>query len=158
MVNKKKKKFEKVIAQNRRARFNFELTRKFEAGISFEGWEVKSIRLGKAQIAESYVLLKDKEAWLIGCYISPLANSNQENDPTRTRKLLLNKKELAEIFKSTQQKGLTCIPTKLFWKKNLIKCEIALAKGKQKQDKRQSIKLRDWDRQKARELRNRTKS
>lgn len=158
MVNKKKKKFEKVIAQNRRARFNFELTQKFEAGISFEGWEVKSIRLGKAQIAESYVLLKDKEAWLIGCYISPLANSNQENDATRTRKLLLNKKELAEIFKSTQQKGLTCIPTKLFWKKNLIKCEIALAKGKQKQDKRQSIKSRDWDRQKARELRNRTKS
>lgn len=146
-----------MIAENRRARFNFELTNRFEAGLSLEGWEVRSMRLGKAQIAEAYVLLKDSEAWLIGSYINPL-NANQIQDPTRSKKLLLNKKELAEIFKSTQQKGLTCIPTKLFWKKNLIKCEIALAKGKQKQDKRQSIKSRDWDRQKARELRNRTKS
>jgi len=78
-VNKKKKKPENVIAENRRARFNFELTNKFEAGVSLEGWEVRSIRLGKAQIAESYVLLKDSEAWLIGCHINPLANSNKEN-------------------------------------------------------------------------------
>ena len=106
-MNKKKKKPENVIAENRRARFNFELTNKFEAGVSLEGWEVRSIRLGKAQIAESYVLLKDSEAWLIGCHINPLANSNKENEPTRSRKLLLNKKELAEIFKSTQQKGQT---------------------------------------------------
>ena len=129
-MNKKKKKPENVIAENRRARFNFELTNKFEAGVSLEGWEVRSIRLGKAQIAESYVLLKDSEAWLIGCHINPLANSNKENEPTRSRKLLLNKKELAEIFKSTQQKGQTCVPTKLFWKNNLVKCEIALATGK----------------------------
>ena len=156
-MNKKKKKPENVIAENRRARFNFELTNKFEAGISLEGWEVRSIRLGKAQIAESYVLLKDSEAWLIGCHINPLSSSNQENDPTRSRKLLLNKKELAEIFKSTQQKGQTCVPTKLFWKNNLVKCEIALAIGKQTRDKRQTIKARDWDRQKARTLRSRNK-
>ena len=156
-MNKKKKKPENVIAENRRARFNFELTNKFEAGVSLEGWEVRSIRLGKAQIAESYVLLKDSEAWLIGCHINPLSSSNQENDPTRSRKLLLNKKELAEIFKSTQQKGQTCVPTKLFWKNNLVKCEIALAIGKQTRDKRQTIKARDWDRQKARTLRSRNK-
>lgn len=156
-MNKKKKKPENVIAENRRARFNFELTNKFEAGVSLEGWEVRSIRLGKAQIAESYVLLKDSEAWLIGCHINPLSSSNQENDPTRSRKLLLNKKELAEIFKSTQQKGQTCVPTKLFWKNNLVKCEIALAVGKQTRDKRQTIKARDWDRQKARTLRSRNK-
>ena len=156
-MNKKKKKPENVIAENRRARFNFELTNKFEAGVSLEGWEVRSIRLGKAQIAESYVLLKDSEAWLIGCHINPLSSSNQENDPTRSRKLLLNKKELAEILKSTQQKGQTCVPTKLFWKNNLVKCEIALAIGKQTRDKRQTIKARDWDRQKARTLRSRNK-
>lgn len=156
-MNKKKKKPENVIAANRRARFNFELTNKFEAGVSLEGWEVRSIRLGKAQIAESYVLLKDGEAWLIGCHINPLSNSNQENNPTRSRKLLLNKKELAGIFKSTQQKGQTCVPTKLFWKNNLVKCEIALATGKQGRDKRQTIKARDWDRQKARTLRSRNK-
>ena len=157
-MNQKKKKPENIISENRRARFNFELTNKFEAGVSLEGWEVRSIRLGKAQIAESYVLLKDSEAWLIGCHIQPLANSNKENDPTRSRKLLLNKKELAEIFKSTQQKGQTCVPTRLFWKNNLVKCEIALATGKQGRDKRQTIKARDWDRQKARELRSRNKN
>ena len=145
-----------MIAENRRARFNFELTSRFEAGLSLEGWEVRSMRLGKAQIAEAYVLLKDSEAWLIGSYINPL-NANQIQDPTRSKKLLLNKKELAEIFKSTQQKGLTCVPIKLFWKNNLVKCEIALAKGKQKKDKRETIKTRDWDRQKARELRARNK-
>ena len=156
-MNKKKKKSENIIAENRRARFNFELKNKFEAGVSLEGWEVRSIRLGKAQIAESYVLFREGEAWLIGCHINPLANSNKENDPTRSRKLLLNKKELAEIFKSTQQKGQTCVPTRLFWKNNLVKCEVALATGKQRSDKRQTIKARDWDRQKARELRGRNK-
>ena len=155
---KQKKKSINTIADNRRAGFNFELKEKYEAGVSLEGWEAKSIREDKAQIAESYVLLKDGEAWLIGCYVNPLKNSNQEMDPTRSRKLLLNKKELAEIFRATQQKGLTCIPTKLFWKKELVKCEIALASGRKSQDKRENIKSRDWDRQKAKELRERTKN
>lgn len=155
---KQKKKSVNTIADNRRAKFNFELKEKYEAGVSLEGWEAKSIRENKAQIAEAYVLLKDGEAWLIGCYINPLKNSNQEMDPTRSRKLLLNKKELSEIFRATQQKGLTCIPTKLFRKKELVKCEIALATGRKVQDKRENIKSRDWDRQKAQELRERTKN
>ena len=102
--------------------------------------------------------LKDSEAYLIGSYIDPLKNSNQEMDPTRSRKLLLNRKELNEIIKSTSQKGNTCIPTKLYWKNGLIKCEIALAIGKKSQDKRNTIKSRDWERQKAQELRERNKN
>ena len=131
--------------------------KQYEAGISLEGWEVRSLRLGKAQIAEAYVLLKDSEAWLLGSYIVPLNNNSEEQNPSRTRKLLLNKKELAEIFKATQQKGETCVPLNLFWKDNLVKCQISTAKGKKSQDKRQTIKSRDWERQKARELRTRSK-
>ena len=156
-MKKSKKKSSNFIAENRRARFDFELLKQYEAGISLEGWEVRSLRLGKAQIAEDYVLLKDSEAWLLGSYIVPLNNNSEEQNPTRTRKLLLNKKELAEIFKATQQKGETCVPLNLFWKDNLVKCQISTAKGKKSQDKRQTIKSRDWERQKARELRTRSK-
>ncbi len=156
-MKKSKKKSSNFIAENRRARFDFELLKQYEAGISLEGWEVRSLRLGKAQIAEAYVLLKDSEAWLLGSYIVPLNNNSEEQNPTRTRKLLLNKKELAEIFKATQQKGETCVPLNLFWKDNLVKCQISTAKGKKSQDKRQTIKSRDWERQKARELRTRSK-
>ena len=119
-MGKQKKKSESSISDNRKAKFNFEIADKYIAGVSLLGWETKSIRENKAQLTEAYVLLKDGEAWLIGCYIIPLKNSNIEMDPTRSRKLLLNKKELAEIFRSTQQKGQTCIPTKLFWKKDNI--------------------------------------
>ena len=156
-MKKSKKKSSNFIAENRRARFDFELLKQYEAGISLEGWEVRSLRLGKAQIAEAYVLLKDSEAWLLGSYIVPLNNNSEEQNPTRTRKLLLNKKELAEIFKATQQKGETCVPLNLFWKDNLVKCQISTAKGKKSQDKRQTIKSRDWESQKARELRTRSK-
>ena len=156
-MKKSKKKSSNFIAENRRARFDFELLKQYEAGISLEGWEVRSLRLGKAQIAEAYVLLKDSEAWLLGSYIVPLNNNSEEQNPTRTRKLLLNKKELAEIFKATQQKGETCVPLNLFWKDNLFKCQISTAKGKKSQDKRQTIKSRDWERKKARELRTRSK-
>lgn len=156
-MKKSKKKSSNFIAENRRARFDFELLKQYEAGISLEGWEVRSLRLGKAQIAEAYVLLKDSEAWLLGSYIVPLNNNSEEQNPTRTRKLLLNKKELAEIFKATQQKGETCVPLNLFWNDNLVKCQISTAKGKKSQDKRQTIKSRDWERQKARELRTRSK-
>ena len=156
-MKKSKKKSSNFIAENRRARFDFELLKQYEAGISLEGWEVRSLRLGKAQIAEAYVLLKDSEAWLLGSYIVPLNNNSEEQNPTRTRKLLLNKKELAEIFKATKQKGETCVPLNLFWKDNLVKCQISTAKVKKSQDKRQTIKSRDWERQKARELRTRSK-
>ena len=157
-MGKKKKKAENSISENRKARFDFEISNKFEAGLSLLGWETKSIRENNAQIAEAYTLLKDGEAWLIGCYIDHLKNSNLSMDPTRSRKLLLNRKELNEIIKSTSQKGSTCIPTKLYWKNGLIKCEIALAVGKKAQDKRNTIKSRDWDRQKAQELRERNKN
>ena len=156
-MKKSKKKSSNFIAENRRARFDFELLKQYEAGLSLQGWEVRSLRSGKAQIAEAYVLLKDSEAWLLGSYIVPLNNNSEEQNPTRTRKLLLNKKELAEIFKATQQKGETCVPLNLFWKDNLVKCQISTAKGKKSQDKRQTIKSRDWERQKARELRTRSK-
>jgi len=156
-VKKSKKKSSNFIAENRRARFDFELLKQYEAGLSLQGWEVRSLRLGKAQIAEAYVLLKDSEAWLLGSYIVPLNNDSGDQLATRTRKLLLNKKELAEIFKATQQKGETCVPLNLFWKNNLVKCQISTAKGKKSQDKRQTIKSRDWERQKARELRTRSK-
>ena len=156
-MKKSKKKSSNFIAENRRARFDFELLKQYEAGLSLQGWEVRSLRLGKAQIAEAYVLLKDSEAWLLGSYIVPLNNDSRDQLATRTRKLLLNKKELAEIFKATQQKGETCVPLNLFWKNNLVKCQISTAKGKKSQDKRQTIKSRDWERQKARELRTRSK-
>ena len=154
---KKRKKSENSITENRKARFDFAILKSFEAGISLLGWETKSIRQNNAQLAESYVLLKGGEAWLIGCYVDPLKNSILDMEPTRSRKLLLNKKELTEIIKSTSQKGNTCIPTKLYWKNGLIKCEIALAIGKKTQDKRNTIKSRDWERQKAKELRDRNK-
>ena len=156
-MKKSKKKSSNFISENRRARFDFELLKQYEAGLSLQGWEVRSLRLGKAQIAEAYVLLKDSEAWLLGSYIVPLNNDSGDQLATRTRKLLLNKKELAEIFKATQQKGETCVPLNLFWKNNLVKCQISTAKGKKSQDKRQTIKSRDWERQKARELRTRSK-
>ncbi len=154
---KQKKQSNNLISDNRKARFNFEITNTYEAGLSLLGWETKSIRENKAQITEAYVLLKEGEAWLIGCYINPLKNSNIDMNPTRSKKLLLNKRELAEIFRSIQQKGQTCIPTKLIWKNSLIKCEIAVAVGKKTRDKRNTIKNRDWDRQKAKELRDRNK-
>ena len=157
-MGKQKKKSDNSISDNRKARFNFEITDKYEAGLSLLGWETKSIRENNPQIAEAYTLLKDNEAYLIGSYIDPLKNSNQEMDPTRSRKLLLNRKELNEIIKSPSQKGSTCIPTKLYWKNGLIKCEIALAIGKKSQDKRNTIKSRDWERQKAKELRERNKN
>ena len=121
-----------------------------------QGWEVKSMRMGKAEIVDCYVLIKDGEAWLLGCHISPLNTVSTHNtvDPTRTRKLLLNQREIARLLDATQKQGLTCVCTKLYWSKHLIKAEICIAKGKQQHDKRQSEKERDWNQQKQRVLRN----
>ncbi|WP_372799181.1 SsrA-binding protein SmpB, partial [Litorivivens sp.] len=118
-----------------------------------------SARAGKAQITESYVLLKDGEAWLIGTQFTPLqtVSTHYVTDPTRTRKLLLHSKELGRLLEATQQKGYTCVCTALYWKKHLIKAEICLAKGKQQHDKRDTEKERDWDRQKQRVLREHNK-
>mgnify|MGYP002713208939 CR=1 FL=1 len=144
-----------TIAQNKRARHDYHIEEKFEAGLVLAGWEVKSLRAGKAQLTESYVLLKDGEAWLFGAHFTPLATASTHviADPVRSRKLLLNKKELAKLFSATAQKGHACIPLALYWKKNRVKCEIALATGKKQHDKRASEKERDWNREKRRLMR-----
>ena len=142
----------KPVIENRQAKFNYELGENFEAGISLLGWEVKSIRASRVDIKDAYVLMKKGEAWLIGMSISPLKEVTHEVDPLRTRKLLLTKSELAKIFKGTQEKGLTCLPIKIFWKDNLVKLKISLGKGKSKFDKRESIKQKEWNKEKAKNL------
>ncbi|RDE18975.1 SsrA-binding protein SmpB [Motiliproteus coralliicola] len=140
------------IVQNKRARFDYKVEERFEAGLVLTGWEVKSIRAGKVQLVDSYVWLKDGEAWLLGAYITPLqtACTHVVAEPTRPRKLLLNKRELAKLFASTEQKGHTCVAMALYWKGSRVKCEVALAKGKKEHDKRATEKDRDWGRQKQR--------
>ena len=157
---KQKKTSPGTIALNKKARHDYHIEEKFEAGLVLAGWEVKSLRAGKAQLTESYVLLKDGEAWLLGAHITPLttASTHVIADPIRTRKLLLNKKELAQLFSATEQQGRTCIPLALYWKGNHIKCEIALATGKKQHDKRASEKERDWNREKQRVMRHDAKS
>ena len=151
---KKPKAQSSTIALNKRAKFDYQLHDRFEAGLALEGWEVKSLRAGICQLMDTYVLLKGGEAFLLGCNITPLpsASSHVSADPQRTRKLLLHKKEIARLIGATQQKGQTCIPVALYWKRNRVKCEIALATGKKEHDKRATIKERDWNRDKGRLL------
>ncbi len=141
-----------TIARHKRAQHDYHLEDRYEAGLVLFGWELKSIRAGKAQLIDSYVLVREGEAWLLGANISPLqsASTHVIAEPKRTRKLLLHAKELAALFMATQQKGYTCIATRLYWKGKHVKCEIALAKGKQDHDKRESTKDREWERQKER--------
>jgi SsrA-binding protein len=159
MAKKKAQKPSNVIAQNRRARFDYELMDTFEAGVALTGWEVKSLRMGKADLADSYVLMKDGEAWLLGSHIIPLdtVSTHFVPDPTRTRKLLLHRKELARLLEATSQKGLTCVCTQLYWKSHMVKARIALAVGKKSHDKRDTEKDRDWTRQKQRIVRDNVK-
>lgn len=159
MGNKKPKIADNTIALNKRARFDYQVEESFEAGIALSGWEVKSLREGKVQITDTYVLIKDGEAWLMGANITPLqtVSTHYVADPTRTRKLLLNKKELAKIHAATQQKGMTCVCTALYWKGHLVKVKIGLARGKQTHDKRSTERERDWDRQKQRIVRENVK-
>ncbi|MDA0787877.1 MAG: SsrA-binding protein SmpB [Proteobacteria bacterium] len=135
-----------TIALNKKAKFEYHLHDRFEAGVELEGWEVKAMRAGKAQLTDTYVLLKDGEAFLLGCHITPLNTTFAQTtaDPQRTRRLLLHRRELSKLFGATQQKGQTCIPIALYWKGSRVKCEIALATGKKEFDKRATIKDRDW--------------
>ncbi|WP_148252519.1 SsrA-binding protein SmpB [Aidingimonas lacisalsi] len=144
-----------AIALNKKARFEYHIDETFEAGLSLSGWEVKSLRAGKAQLTDTYILVRNGEAWLLGSHITPLntTSTHEVADPTRTRKLLLHRKEIAKIFSRTQDKGHTCVPLKLYWKKNLVKCELALVTGKKMHDKRATEKERDWNRQRARIMR-----
>ena len=150
-----KKAGQSTIALNKRARFDYFIEERFEAGLSLEGWEVKSLRAGKVQIAESYVIIKDREAYLLGALITPLmtASTHIHPDPTRTRKLLLRREELARLIGAVERKGYTLVPTAMYWSKGRAKLEVGLAKGKQSHDKRAAIKERDWERQKGRMLR-----
>ena len=148
-----------TIALNKKALHDYSLENKFEAGIALSGWEVKSLRAGRAQLVDSYVLLKDGEAYLFGAHITPLktASTHVIADPTRTRKLLLHKRELGKLFGAVQQKGYACVALALYWKKHLIKCEIALAKGQPDLAKRAPEKKRDSDREISRVMRNKGK-
>lgn len=141
-----------TIILNRKARHDYQLGEKFEAGLVLEGWEVKSLRASKVQIRDAYILLKDGEAWLLGAVITPLATASThiKPDPQRTRKLLLNRQELNQLLGATERKGYTLIPTAMYWKRGRAKLEIALAKGKQQHDKRATEKDRDWQRDRQR--------
>ncbi len=145
----------RTIAENRRARFDYFIESRLEAGLALQGWEVKSMRAGKAQIAESYVYLKNGEAFLFGAHLSPLktASTHLVPVPDRTRKLLLNRAELDRLIGAVERKGYTLVPLELYWDKGRAKLEIGLAKGKKQHDKRATEKNRDWERDKARALR-----
>jgi len=153
-MSKKKTGGGSTIALNKKAKHEFFLEQRFEAGIALEGWEVKSLREGKVNFMDSYVLMKDGEAFLFGCHISPLSTVSTHfvPDPTRTRKLLLHRTELGRIFGAIAKKHLTCVPLALYWKNGVVKCEIALAQGKKLHDKRATEKDRDWSREKSRVL------
>jgi SsrA-binding protein len=155
-MSKSKEATSNVIAQNKKARHDYFLETFFEAGLVLEGWEVKSLRAGKAQLVDSYVVFKNGEAFLMGSHIAPLTSASTHviADPTRTRKLLLNRRELGKLAEAVAQKGLTCVAVSLKWKNHLIKCDIALAKGKKDYDKRDTVKDRDWARDKERLMKN----
>ena len=155
MTKKKSKPSSNTIALNKKARHDYFIEEKFEAGIALKGWEVKSLRAGRINLTDTYVMVKDRQAWLLGTNISPLntVSTHYVIEPTRSRKLLLNYRELKKLDDAIKQKGRTCVCTALYWKGHLVKCEIALAKGKAAYDKRMDLKERDWDRQKQRILR-----
>ena len=155
MSNKSPKKpNEKVIAVNRKARHDYSIDATFEAGLVLEGWEVKSLRAGKAQLSESYVVLRNGEAWLLGSHFSPLttASTHVDTDPARTRKLLLNRFELDRLVGAVERRGMALVPLDLHWHKGRAKLTVGIAKGKKQHDKRAAAKDRDWQRQRERLL------
>lgn len=149
-----KQKVESTIAINRKALHEYSIEERYEAGVVLEGWEIKSLRAGRVQIDQSYVIIKNNEAWLLGSQISPLltASTHINPDPQRTRKLLLHLRELNKLIGNVERKGYTLVPLKFYWKHNRVKLEIGLAKGKKLYDKRATDKERDWQRDKQRLL------
>ncbi|MBU2759896.1 SsrA-binding protein SmpB [Acidithiobacillus sulfurivorans] len=141
-----------TIALNREAKHDYFIEERFEAGIVLEGWEVKSMRAGRLNLKDSYVIVKDAELWLLGAHISPLltASTHIHPDPTRTRKLLMHREQINRMIGSVERKGFTIVPLAMYWKQGRAKTEIALVKGKQEHDKRATIKDREWQRDKAR--------
>jgi SsrA-binding protein len=147
------------IALNKRARHEYFIEETYDAGLSLQGWEVKSLRAGRAQIAEAYVLVKDGEAFLFGAHVAPLPTTSTHvvADPTRTRKLLLQRSELNRLIGAVERKGYTLVPLRMHWRNGKAKLEIGLAKGKKAHDKRATEKDRDWAREKSRLLKVRTR-
>jgi SsrA-binding protein len=154
-VSSKTDKPERLIAENRKARFEYFIEDRYEAGLQLQGWEVKAMRAGRAQLAEAYVYVRGGEAFLFGAHITPLKTTSTHvvADPVRTRKLLLNRRELDRLIGAVERSGYTIVPLDLHWKGGRAKLEMGLAKGKKQHDKRATEKDRDWQRDKARLLR-----
>lgn len=148
------------IAENRRARFDYQIEERFEAGVVLTGWEIKAIRAGQVQLSDGYVVIRDGELHLIGCRINALssASTHVKAEPDRTKKLLMHKAEIRRLIGKVEQKGFTLVPMKLYFKGGLVKAEIALAKGKAQHDKRNTEKKRDWEREKGRLMRHKVSS
>jgi SsrA-binding protein len=148
---------ERVIAVNRRARFDYFIEERLEAGLVLQGWEVKSLREGRAQVADAYVRIIGEEAWLVGAHFTPPSgmSTHVHADPTRTRKLLLHASELSKLVGKVQRAGYTLVPLDLHWTHGRAKLDVGLAKGKKQHDKRATIKAREWQREKSRVLRER---
>ena len=154
MSGKKQSSGGKTIVLNKKVRRDYFVDERFEAGISLQGWEVKSLRAGKVEIIDSYILLKDGEAYLFGALITPLSSSSAYiSEKQRNRKLLLHRVELNKIIGAVERKGFALVPTALYWKNGHVKLEIGVARGKKMHDKRETEKKRDWQRQKARLVR-----
>ncbi|MEE4216881.1 MAG: SsrA-binding protein SmpB [Xanthomonadales bacterium] len=151
-MKKQNKTPSRTIALNKRARFEYHIEDRLEAGVALEGWEVKALRAGRVQFADSYILLKDNEAFLFGCQINPLqtVSTHITPDPVRTRKLLLHRREIDRLAGAVDRQGYTVIPTAMYWSKGRVKVEIGMARGKRQHDKRKTEKDRDWERQKGR--------
>ncbi|HYK00435.1 MAG TPA: SsrA-binding protein SmpB [Thermoanaerobaculia bacterium] len=147
---------ERLIASNKKALHDYFVVQKFEAGIVLTGTEMKSLRAGKANLKDAYVLLKNEEAYLFGAHISPYTHGNLQNhDPERTRKLLLNRKELDKLYSETAEKGLTVVPLRLYFKGARVKAEIAVVRGKKQYDKRDTERTRELDREAAQAMKER---
>jgi len=154
MAGKKKSKKSKssTIVLNKRARYDYYIEEKFEAGFVLEGWEVKSLREGQVQLGESYVFVKEDEVWITGCVIAalPTVSTHITPNPNRTKKLLLHRREIDKLIEAVKRKGYTLIATAMYWKKNMVKIEVGIGKGKKEHDKRAVQKDRDWNRDKNR--------
>lgn len=158
-MNQKKTAPPSKIAENKKAAFNYFFEERHEAGIVLQGWEVKALRSGKAQITEGYVVIKEGELFLIGCQIQPLktASTHIHAEAARTKKLLMHKDEIRRLVGKVEQKGFTLVPLNLHWKNGRVKCEIALARGKVEHDKRATIKEREGKREVERAMKQRLK-
>ena len=153
-MSKKKPDKSHIIAANKRARHDYFIEDRLEAGLALEGWEVKSLRDGRAQLTESYVHIRNGEAWLVGAHFSPLTTTSTHvhAEPTRSRKLLMHRNELDRLVGAVERKGYALVPLNLHWTKGRVKLEVGLARGKKQHDKRAATKDRDWERQRARIL------